>query len=290
MKHLIIALVCLVLFVPVAQAAQSNSATYFTFSAPVSLPGVTLPAGTYLFEKDVLNPSVTRVFSADRRELYATLLTIPTNRMTPAVEPMVTLAERPANLPPALRAWFYPGETSGREFLYPRNADSRLDARATTRSARAEGDQAIASEIAKQIRQYPLYTIFDDVEGSVQDGVVRLTGKVTMPYKASDIAKRVARVPGVREVDNQIQTLPVSALDDELRVRIARQIYGDPMFWNYAIQVNPPIHIIVEHGRVTLTGAVGSEVERVKAEMVARTMPNVFGVENKLQVETGSES
>ena len=209
MKHLFIALLCLVLFVPATQAAPSSYATYFTFSAPVSLPGVTLPAGTYL---------------------------------------------------------------------------------ATTSTPLAGSDEAVASEIAKQIRQYPFYTIYDDVEGSVQDGVVHLTGKVTMPFKASDIAKRVARVPGVREVDNRIQTLPVSAFDDELRARIARQIYGDPMFWNYAIQVNPPIHVIVEHGRVTLTGAVGSEVERLKAEMVARTTPNVFGVENKLQVETGSES
>ena len=162
-------------------------------------------------------------------------------------------------------------------------------AHATT-PARAEGDRAVASEIERQIQQYPFYTIYDDVEGWVQDGVVHLTGKVTMPYKAVDIAKRVSKVPGVREVDNQIQTLPVSAFDDELRARIARQIYGDPMFWNYAIQVNPPIHIIVEHGRVTLTGAVGSEVERRKAEMVARTTPDVFSVEDQLQLETGSQS
>jgi hyperosmotically inducible protein len=157
-------------------------------------------------------------------------------------------------------------------------------------SARVESDKAVASAIEKQIQQYPFYTIYDDVEGLVQDGVVHLTGKVTMPYKATDIAERVARVPGVREVDNKIQTLPVSAFDDELRARIARQIYGDPMFWNYAIQVNPPIHVIVENGRVTLTGAVGSEVERLKAEMVARTMPGVFNVENQLQLETGSQS
>ena len=74
-----------------------------------------------------------------------------------------------------------------------------------------------------------------------------------MPHKASDIGNLVARLPGVREVDNKISTLPVSTCDDQLRVSIARQIYRDPMFWNYAIQVNPPIHIVVENGHVTLT-------------------------------------
>ena len=136
----------------------------------------------------------------------------------------------------------------------------------------------------------PLYSIFDEVEGAVHDGVVVLTGNVTAPYKASEIAERVARVPGVREVANKIQTLPVSMFDDELRARFAGQIYRNPLFWNYGIQVKPPIHIIVEHGRVTLSGVVDSELDRRKAEMIARTTPNVFDVENKLQVESGSES
>jgi BON domain len=74
----------------------------------------------------------------------------------------------------------------------------------------------LANEIAKRIRQYVYYTIYDDVEGSVHDGVVTLTGKVTMPYKTSDIGDLVARVPGVREVDNKISTLPVSMFDDQL--------------------------------------------------------------------------
>jgi hyperosmotically inducible protein len=151
---------------------------------------------------------------------------------------------------------------------------------------RSESDAMLANEIAKRIRQYVFYTIYDDVEGSVHDGVVTLTGKVTMPYKASDIGDLVARIPGVREVDNKISTLPVSTFDDQLRVTIARQIYRDPMFWNYAIQVNPPIHVVVEHGHVTLTGVVNSEVERRKAEAVARTTFGVFSVDNQLRLDT----
>jgi hyperosmotically inducible protein len=150
---------------------------------------------------------------------------------------------------------------------------------------RSESDEMLANEIAKRIRQYVFYTIYDDVEGSVHDGVVTLTGKVTMPYKASDIGDLVARVPGVREVNNRISTLPVSTVDDQLRVTIARQIYRDPLFWNYAIQVNPPIHVVVENGHVTLTGVVNSEVERRKAETVARTTFGVFSVDNQLRLD-----
>ena len=83
-----------------------------------------------------------------------------------------------------------------------------------------------------------------------------LTGKVTMPYKRDDIEKRVAKVDGVRRCSDQIEVLPVSQFDDQLRYRIARAIYSNSNFWNYAIMPNPPIHIVVEHGRVTLTGVV----------------------------------
>ena len=79
--------------------------------------------------------------------------------------------------------------------------------------------------------------------------------------------------------------LPASIFDDELRATIASRIYRDSMFWNYAMQVNPPIHIIVDHGHVTLTGVVNSEVERRVAEVTARSTEFVFSVDNKLQLD-----
>lgn len=134
-------------------------------------------------------------------------------------------------------------------------------------------DFQVLLDVAKSVERYTQFTIFDDVNASVKDGVVTLTGRVTMPYKRNDIAKRVAKIDGVREVSNQIGVLPVSQFDDELRYRIARAIYGHSNFWNYAIMANPPIHIVVEHGRVTLTGVVGSNLDRV----LARSLANQFG-------------
>jgi hyperosmotically inducible protein len=90
-----------------------------------------------------------------------------------------------------------------------------------------------------------------------------------MPFKKTGIEARVAAIDGVRTVRNEISVLPASASDDALRYRVARAIYNNPSFWNYAARANPPIHIVVEHGRVTLTGVVGSSVERVLARSLA---------------------
>ena len=134
-------------------------------------------------------------------------------------------------------------------------------------------DFQIFKDVATSVERYTRFTIFDDVNVGVNDGVVTLTGKVTMPYKRNDLEKRIAKVDGVRSVSDEIGVLPVSRFDDELRYRIARSIYNNSNFWNYAIMPNPPIHIVVEHGRVTLTGVVQSNVDR----MLARSLATQFG-------------
>lgn len=143
-------------------------------------------------------------------------------------------------------------------------------------------DLQVFNDVATSVNRYAWFTIFDDVSAEVKDGVVTLQGKVTMPYKKSDIEKRVAKVDGVSRIVNQLEVLPVSNWDDQLRYRIARAIYGNANFWNYAASANPPIHIIVERGRVTLTGVVQSEVERMLARSLV-TQDGVFSVTNKLQ-------
>ena len=162
-----------------------------------------------------------------------------------------------------------------------------LTANVTLASQTSEGDRKdfqVAKDIARTVQRYSRFTIFDDVSANVKDGMVTLTGKVTMPYKRDDIAKRIAKVDGVRGVSDQIDVLPVSQFDDELRYRIARSIYNNSNFWNYAIMPNPPIHIVVEHGRVTLTGVVQSEVDRALARSLA-TQFGALSVTNSLKTD-----
>ncbi len=145
-------------------------------------------------------------------------------------------------------------------------------------------DAAIFKDVAKQVVSYNRFTVFDDVQASVTDGVVTLYGKVTMPYKRDDLARRAGNVPGVRQVVNKINVLPVSPFDDDLRYRIARAIYGNPSFWHYASMVNPPIHIVVQNGHVTLTGVVNNEVEKMLARSLANGF-NAFSVDCQLKTD-----
>lgn len=95
--------------------------TYFTFSQPVALPGVTLEAGTYLFR--LIDPigsrGVVQVLSEDGSESYAMLLSIPAQRAEAPDDPEVHFMEASESGPPAVKAWWYPGRTTGHEFIYP---------------------------------------------------------------------------------------------------------------------------------------------------------------------------
>jgi hyperosmotically inducible protein len=151
---------------------------------------------------------------------------------------------------------------------------------------RGESDERIAAQVAQRLQRYVFFSIFDDADVEAHDGIVTLTGRVTLPYKADAFADLAAHVPGVQEVRNEVRTLPVSLFDDQLRYAVARRIYGDSLFSRYATQANPPVHIVVERGRVTLTGVVLSQVERRKAEAIARGTFAVMGVTNNLRIET----
>jgi hyperosmotically inducible protein len=134
-------------------------------------------------------------------------------------------------------------------------------------------DLEIFRDVSRQVLRYSQFTIFDSLHAQVENGVVTLTGKVTMPYKRDDIADRVARISGVTHVQNDVTVLPVSPYDDDLRRQISRAIYGNSNFWRYGAMTNPPIHIIVENGHVTLEGVVNSNIDR----MLARSMASSFG-------------
>lgn len=147
------------------------------------------------------------------------------------------------------------------------------------------GDDAIAHKVLHEIRTYPYYTIFDDVNFRVDNGTVHLSGEVTEPWKKSALGKSVAGIPGVVTLDNALEVLPLSSFDDRLRAQVARAIYRDPVLSRYRIQVVPPIHIIVDNGHVTLTGVVNTEMEKEVAGVRANSSLSFGPVTNDLRVE-----
>jgi hyperosmotically inducible protein len=151
-------------------------------------------------------------------------------------------------------------------------------------SAQERKDLQIFRDISSSVNRYTQFTIFDSIDASVTEGHVVLDGWVTMPFKKDDIEQRVRKVQGVTGVENKIQVLPVSQFDDELRFRIARAIYGNSAFWNYAAMANPPIHIVVNGGRVTLQGVVQNNVERQLARSLATGFA-AFEIKNELKTD-----
>lgn len=140
----------------------------------------------------------------------------------------------------------------------------------------------IFRDVEKQVTHYIYFTIFDSVHAALDEGVVTLTGRVTLPYKADAIAKRVSRVTGVTAVRNRIGVLPFSGFDDDLRLSMARALYAHPALSQYARGANPPIHLIVERGRVTIEGVVNNHSDRLITTQVASAFAT-FGVTNNLQ-------
>ena len=153
----------------------------------------------------------------------------------------------------------------------------------TTRSLT---DAEIAAKAAREVRMYTRYTIWDNINIGVRDGIVELSGQVSQPFKKQDLERLSLRIPGVTGVANRLEVLPLSRFDDELRIRVARALYRDPVLSRYGIQSVPPIHIIVNNGRVTLEGVVNNEMERNVAAIRAASAGLSFGpVTNNLRVE-----
>jgi hypothetical protein len=108
-------------------AQTFDKRTVFTFSGSVALPGVTLPAGQYLFRlADPTERKVVQVLSADGKTPYGMFFSLPAERFEPASTPEVQFMETAAGMPTAIKAWWYPGERTGYEFMYPKDQARRL--------------------------------------------------------------------------------------------------------------------------------------------------------------------
>ena len=146
----------------------------------------------------------------------------------------------------------------------------------------------LVKNIRHALIMLPYYTIFDDLGFRVNGSTVTLVGDVTNPVLKSDAENVVKHIEGVTNVINEIHVLPVSPMDWQIRRAEYRAIYGDPAIWDrYCCHAIPPIHIIVENGHVRLEGVVQNQFDKNLIGVRANSVPNVFSVENDLQVENG---
>ena len=143
----------------------------------------------------------------------------------------------------------------------------------------------ISREVRHELVMLPYYGVFDNLAYSVNGGTVTLYGQVTRPTLKSDAGNVVKHIEGVTNVDNQIQVLPLSDMDDRIRMAEYRAIFGEPALNRYALQAVPPIHIIVDNGKVTLVGVVANQADKNMAGLRANGVSGVFSVTNNLQVE-----
>ncbi|HKW63923.1 MAG TPA: BON domain-containing protein [Candidatus Acidoferrum sp.] len=143
---------------------------------------------------------------------------------------------------------------------------------------------ALARKVRHELVMLPWYSVFDDLAFRVDGDNVTLMGEVTRPTLKSDAEGVVKGIEGVVAVKNEIEVLPLSPMDDQLRRAEYRSIYGGPGLQRYGLGSMPAIHIIVKNGNVTLEGVVDNETDRNVANLRANQVPNVFSVKNNLVV------
>ena len=159
---------------------------------------------------------------------------------------------------------------------------------ASPQNRNQRSEEKYRTRLEKQVRHHlvmlPWYSVFDNLAFQVNGDKVTLFGQVTRPTLKSDAEATVKEIEGVASVKNNIEVLPASPMDDQLRRAVFRAIYGEAGLQRYSIQAVPPIHIIVKNGNVALEGVVDNEMDRNLANLRANQVPNVFSVKNNLVV------
>jgi hyperosmotically inducible protein len=151
--------------------------------------------------------------------------------------------------------------------------------RPATAQANLEG------QVRHELLMLPYYGVFDNLQYRVVGDRVELSGEVTRPTLKSDAENVVKRLEGVEGVTNNIEVLPLSRFDNQIRFAVYRAVFRRGSLYRYALGANPSIHIIVENGHVTLVGQVQNQMDRNIAFIEANSVPGVFSVTNNLRVE-----
>jgi hyperosmotically inducible protein len=168
-------------------------------------------------------------------------------------------------------------------FAMVAGAQDRTSANRTMPGSRAA--DRISREVRHELVMLPYYGVFDNLAYRVDGSTVTLLGQVTRPTLKSDAEHVVKDIEGVEKVNNQIEVLPLSSMDDRIRLATYRAIYSTQGLDRYALNAVPPIHIIVNNGKVTLEGVVANEADKNLACLKANGVSGVFSVTNNLRVE-----
>ena len=145
---------------------------------------------------------------------------------------------------------------------------------------------SIPEQVRHDLVMLPFYNVFDNFTYQVNGSTVTLGGQVTFPTLKSQAEAVVKTIPGVTAVKNDIQVLPLSRFDNQIRWAELRAIYGNSALFRYNLVPIPPIHIVVDNGNVTLDGVVANKMDKDIAGIAANSVPNVFSVTNNLQVRS----
>jgi len=159
-------------------------------------------------------------------------------------------------------------------------------AAAPQKQTEPKAQQNLIKEVRHQLVLLPYYSVFDNLAFRVQGSKVILMGQVVRPTLKSDAEAAVKSIEGVTGVENNIEVLPTSPMDDQIRRAVYRAIYGEPALSRYALSAVPSIHIVVKNGNVTLEGVADNENDKNLAGLRANGVPNVFSVKNNLVVSS----
>ena len=149
--------------------------------------------------------------------------------------------------------------------------------------------QNLIREVRHQLLLLPYYSVFDNLAYRLDGDTVTLEGQVVRPTLKSDAESAVKSLEGVSKVVNNIEVLPLSPMDDEIRRAVYRAIYSEPSLSRYGYSSVASIHIIVKNGNVTLEGAVDNDGDKNLANIRANGVANVFSVKNNLGVTPGAK-
>jgi hyperosmotically inducible protein len=149
-----------------------------------------------------------------------------------------------------------------------------------------QGQSNVEREVRHELLTLSTYGVFDNISYRVDGSTVTLFGQVTQPVTKDDAVRSVKHVEGVTSVNDQIEVLPLSSMDDQVRRAVYRAVYGDPALSRYGFQSIPSIHIIVKNGNVTLEGVVANEGDRNIANIRAKSVGGVFAVKDNLRLDS----